>query len=301
MNVMACPFIGTEAVASGLVSRRQLSSRYEAVYRNVYIPHGAQLTACSRASAAWLWSGRDATLAGLSAAAMHGELWIDPALPAELMRLGDKVEGIVIHRDKLVDDELCVIDGMPTTTPARTAYDIGRRDDLVRAVIRLDALARATGLSRSEVDIVVDRHRGARGIVQLRDALDLMDGGAESPQETRTRLLLVRRGLPAPQTQIVVDNELGRPFARLDMGWEEWRVGVEYDGAQHWLDPAQRTWDIDRWAELAARGWVIIRVSSELLRCRPDVIVARVINALRNAGWRGEISVDTHSTLRTAP
>ena len=31
---------------------------------------------------------------------------------------------------------------------------------------------------------------------------------------------------------------------------------------QHWTDPAQRTRDIDRYAELADLGWVIIRVNS---------------------------------------
>ena len=298
MEAIAGPFLGTEAVASGLVSRRQLSCRYEAIYRNVYKPRGEQLTASSRAKAAWLWSGRDATLAGLSAAAMHGSLWIDPSRPAELVRRGDEVSGIVIHRDVLVEDEICVIDGMAATTPARTGYDLGRRDTLTRSVIRLDALARATGLCRRDVDLLVDRHRGARGIVQLRCALELMDGGAESPQETRTRLVLVREGLPPPQTQIVVVDEFGHPFARVDMGWEEWKVGVEYDGAQHWLDPAQRTWDIDRWAELEARGWVIIRVSSDLLRYRPDVVIARVVEALRRAGWRGEIRVNARWTLK---
>lgn len=299
MTEAAAPFIGTEAIAAGL-SRRQLSRRFEAVYRNVYIERGALLSARSRATAAWLWSGRDSTLAGLSAAAVHGARWIDPSLPAELIRLGDPVDGIVIYRDRLADSELCVVDGMPTTTPARTAYDLGRRGTLTQAVIRLDALARATGLTRADVQPVMVLHQGARGVVQLRDALVLMDGGAESPQETRTRLLLVRRGIPMPQTQIGVVDEWGHVFARIDMGWEEWKVGVEYDGAQHWLDPAQRTWDIDRWAELAAKGWVIIRVSNDLLRYRPDVVVARVAEALRRAGWRGEIRLDTRQTRKTA-
>ncbi len=60
-----------------------------------------------------------------------------------------------------------------------------------------------------------------------------MDSGAESPQETRTRLLLIDAGLPGPQTQIVVRDEYGVPLARIDMGWEEFLVGVEYDGPQH--------------------------------------------------------------------
>jgi very-short-patch-repair endonuclease len=73
-------------------------------------------------------------------------------------------------------------------------------------------------------------------------------------------------------------------LARIDMGWEDWKVGVAFDGAQHWTDPAQRTRDIDRLAELEARGWVIIRVSADLLRDRPEVVVARVRRALRAAG-----------------
>ncbi|MDT5065614.1 MAG: hypothetical protein QOK02_1769 [Mycobacterium sp.] len=70
-------------------------------------------------------------------------------------------------------------------------------------------------------------HRGARGLVQLRQVLELMDGGAESPQETRTRLVLIGAGLRQPQTQIEVRDAGGYPFARVDMGWEEYKVGVE--------------------------------------------------------------------------
>lgn len=105
-----------------------------------------------------------------------------------------------------------------------------------------------------------------------------MDCGAESPQETRTRLILVRAGLPRPRTQIRV-----HPY-RIDLGYEELRVGVEYDGEQHWKDPIQHARHIDRLAHLAAPGWRIIRVSAEILRGRPRVIVERTCRALREAG-----------------
>ena len=120
---------------------------------------------------------------------------------------------------------------------------------------------------------------------QLRRALLLVDAGAESPQETRTRLAIVAAGLPKPQTQIVVRNEWGAVLARIDMGWEQWRVGVEYDGAQHWTDPRIRSNDIDRAAELERRGWCIIRVSADLLRNRPDIVIERIRQALRAAGY----------------
>ncbi|MBS9532134.1 hypothetical protein KIH27_00870 [Mycobacterium sp. M1] len=282
------PFIGTEALAAGRVSRRALARRYRMIYRNVYLHDGAELTATGRAAAAWLWSGRRATAAGVSAAALHGSRWLDARLPAELNRMTPStVDGIVIHRERLEADEVCRISGIPTTTPARTAFDLGRQPGLSTAVIRLDALANATGLRSVDIDPLVDRHRGVRGLVQLRQALRLMDAGAESPQETRTRLLLVRAGLPTPTTQIVVCDAFGRIFARIDMGWPDYLVGVEFDGAQHWTDPARRTADIDRYAELQARGWVIIRVSSDLLRYRPGIVVARVSAALRAAGCPG--------------
>jgi very-short-patch-repair endonuclease len=222
---------------------------------------------------------RQATLGGLSAAALQGSRWIDAHLPAELFRRnGKKVDGIVIHRDELDDDEVTIVRGIATTTPARTAFDLGRRGLRVPAVVRLDALANATDLAPSHIQPLIDRHHGVRGLVQLRDVLTVMDAGAESPQETRTRLVLVDAGLPKPRTQIWVDDW------RIDMGYDEFKVGVEYDGEQHWTIPLVRANDVDRHAELLARGWVIVRVSADMLRYRPHVIVLRVCAALREAG-----------------
>jgi hypothetical protein len=285
MHEQGEPFVGTEALADGHVTRRSLQSRYRPVYRNVYVPRDHEVTAVSRAVAAWLWSERASTLAGLSAAALHGTRWIDPELPAELYRPNGKpVGGILIHRDELCADEMCVRRGIAATTPARTAFDLGCRKDLLSALIRVDALSNATNLRPVEVDRLALRHPGMRGLVQLRRVLALMDGGAESPQETRTRILLVRSGLPKPETQIRVIDQFNYPFARLDMGYREFKVAIEFDGAQHWTDPAQRTSDIDRYAELGALGWRIVRVSSDLLRYRPDAILGRVCAALREAG-----------------
>jgi uncharacterized protein DUF559 len=286
MNDEMMPFIGTEALAAGTATRRTLVSRHDMVHRNVYLAKGVKLTPVRRAVAAWLWSQRNATIAGMSAAALHGSQWIDPALPAELIRSETcDVDGIIIHRNKLHDDETCFVREMPVTTPARTAFDVGRRDRLETAIIRVDALANATGLKPDDVSLVAENHRGARGMVQLHRVCELMDGGAESPQETRTRLLLIAAGFPKPRTQIVVVDEFGEFVGRVDMGWEQWKVGVEYDGPQHWDDPDQHARDIDRLAKLAAQGWLIIRLRRDHLRYRPHVFLARVRDAARAAGW----------------
>lgn len=280
------PFVGTEAVRAGAWTQRELRRSCTRIYRNVYQRRGSELTARDRAIAAWLWSGKDAVVAGNSAAALLGAEWIDAHAPAELVCERTRPPSLIITRnDVLRPEEVTAVDGVPVTSPARTAFDVGRRPaGLTGAVIRIDALARATGVAAKDVYPLLNTHRGARGMKQLRRALPLFDAGAESPQETRTRLALVHAGLPRPQTQIIVRNVWGAVLARIDMGWEEWLVGVEYDGAQHWTDPRVRANDIERTAELERRGWRLVRVGADLLRHRPDVVVDRARSALRARG-----------------
>ncbi|OBH58679.1 DUF559 domain-containing protein [Mycobacterium sp. E2479] len=279
------PFIGTEAVRAGAYTERELRGSCTRIYRNVYQLRGRELTARDRAIAAWLWSGKEAVVAGCSAAALLGAEWIDPHTPAELVCDRTRPPSLIITRNEtLTEGEIVAVNGVPVTSPARTAFDLGRRPGLTVAVIRIDALARATGVTAKDVYPLVHSRRGARGMKQLRRVLPLIDAGAESPQETRTRLVLMRGGLPRPQTQIEVRNVWGAVLARIDMGWKEWLVGVEYDGAQHWMDPRIRADDIDRTAELERRGWRLVRVSADLLRHRPQVVVDRTRRALAAAG-----------------
>ena len=280
--------MGSEALTAGVVTRQDLRRRFVKLHHNVYAPVGMSLTARDRADAAWLWSRRSATLAGLSAAAVHGSRWLPDDSPAELNRVRCGNEpGIIIHRDTLLDDEVGLVQSMDCTTPARTAFDIGRRLPGDDAIIRIDALLNATRCQVTDVGTVASRHPGARGIRRLREVLALVDGGAESPQETRVRLLLVRKGLPRPNTQISVTNAHGRVVRRIDMGWPEYCVGVEYDGEQHWTDPAAHAEDIARLEFLAAGGWIIVRVSARHLRYEPDDIVRRARHALQRQGWPG--------------
>ena len=227
------------------------------------------------AVAAWLWSGRSATLAGCSAAAVLGSRWLDGSAPAELIRGNRRApDGIRVYSDTLMDRDICRVGDMRVTTPARTAFDIARRKPLLVAVPRIDALLRVSGCTVLDARAVLDRCTGLRGVRSAAKALDVADAGAESPPESLTRILLLAAGLPRPITQIVVSDY------RLDMGWPDHKVAVEYDGAQHWTDPAQRARDIGRLEFLAAQGWTIIRISWTQLRDRPKLVVNRVAKAL---------------------
>lgn len=275
--------VATEALAAGRFTRRELMRRCDKVYRNVYVLRGTTLSAHDRAVAAWLSSGRQATMAGMSAAALLGSRWVPDDAPAECLGTHHRApNGITAHAGRVPGDEILLVDGIRCTTAERTAYDLGRRLPFIEGLIRVDALMNATTVRVEEIAAIADRYPGARRIRRLRQVLDLADGGAESPQETRVRLLLVRGGLPRPVTQIRVGRR------RVDMGWPEWKVGVEYDGSQHWRDPLQHRGDIERLEFFADEHWRIVRVVADHVRWDPHGIVVRAAKALSDAGWRRE-------------
>jgi hypothetical protein len=259
---MGDPFIGSEAVASGRLSPYALRSRFVAMHPDVYIPTGAEVTAITRTQAAWLWTRRQGVVAGQSAAALHGAKWVDARRPAEMLWPNRRPPtGIHAWSDRFADDEVEVIGGILVTSPARTALDVACRYPLGKAVAAIDALARATHLKMADVELLADRYRGRRGIRKARTVLDLVDPGAESPQETWLRLLVIRNGFPRPQTQIPVYDEYGALVAVLDMGWEDIKLALDYEGEHH-RDPVRFNKDIRRHDDVTELGWMDIRVTS---------------------------------------
>lgn len=285
MRTLSEPFLATEAIAAGALTFRELRRFHTGVYPGVWAPRGSDLTATDRARAAWLWSGRSGVLAGLSASALLGAKWIDAGVPAELVHTNRRPPPLIIVRsDTLLPGEVQSVGDLPVTTACRTAFDIGRLLDVTSAVQRIDALMNATDVKVDDIIALASGHRGIRGLRRLRTVLDLVDGGSESPYETLTRLLLVRAGFPRPQTQIRVEDEYGFVVARPDMGWREYRVGVDFDGVHHWTDPRQRDKDIERYARLPELGWIDIRVSADLVHNRPRLLLERVGAALLARG-----------------
>lgn len=258
---MAEPFIGSEAVAAGVASHSQLRHRYTRVFRDVYVIAGTELTPILRARAAWLWSRRRGVIAGFSAAALHGSKWVDTSRPVDIIHDNrHPTPGLQIWGDRLTDDEIEMIAGVPATTPARTALDLACWYPLTTAVSALDALARATEFKPADVELLLARYRGRRGLERARVSLSLVDAGAQSPKETWLRLVLVQGGLPRPETQLPVYDEYGDVIAYLDMGWDDIKVAVEYDGEQHRTDRGQYTWDVRRLELVERRGWILVRV-----------------------------------------
>jgi very-short-patch-repair endonuclease len=230
----------------------------------------------AKAAAAWLWSRRRGVVTGRAAASLHGALWVDDTTPVEMVSANNhSPAGIVTHRDRIADDEICELIGIAVATPARTALDLGRKLPRDRAVRHLDALARATGITMHDIEPLTKRYAGTKGVRLCRHAVELMNGGSQSPKETWLRLLLIDAGYPRPRTQIPL-YEYGAVVANLDMGWPQIRVSVEYDGDQHRTDRDTYVKDMRR-VELVDRlGWLNIRVVKE---DRDIDILARVRDA----------------------
>lgn len=284
MRHLGEPFIGSEALKLGEVTRHQLRSYYRALFPNVYLSRDAEASLERRIAAAWLWSGRRATIAGAAAARLHGADWIPDDVPVELIHANPRApRGVLTRRDALLDGETQIIDGRAVTTPERTAFDIGRRGAVHSAVARLDTLAYATGFKVDDVLRIAAGHPGAPGVRRLEAALELVDAGSQSPRESYLRLLLIDAGLPRPQTQIPVLGVDGIPVAYLDMGWEERMVAVEYDGDHHRSDRRQYVKDIRRQEMLERMGWIVVRVVAE---DSPAATIRRVKSALASSSVR---------------
>lgn len=259
---MGTPFLGPEALRAGSLTRGQLRWRYAATHPRVYVRKDGPHTLSSRIVAAWLWTDRRAVIAGRAAAFLHGAHWVDGTIAVELItKHGRKRPGVVVREEKLADDEICRIGDLCVTSPVRTALDLARFLSPYEAVAHLDDLASATGVGAADVLALAARYPGLRGIRQARTALDLMDPGSQSPRESWLRLVLINGGFPRPRTQIRVTDGTGVAF--LDMGYDEPKIGFDYDGEIHQIDRRRFVHDIGRAEMIAGQGWLDIHVVAE--------------------------------------
>ncbi|GAA3959756.1 hypothetical protein GCM10023085_47750 [Actinomadura viridis] len=215
----------------------------------------------ARRTAAWIW-GLDVLPPG--AARMGWEL--------------DLVDGAGLPPSHVAEEG-----GLRVTTPARTALDCARRLPPQEAVAALDQFLR-TGVELAELKLMARDLRGRRDSSRLRGVLSLGDRGAASPGESRTRFTVVDTGFPRPRTQVPVMGPRGDPFF-IDLGYEEFRVGMEYDGEPHHTGPVARARDEARRRWLTREmGWEIITVTRDFLPC-PGPYLEVLLTALLHRGW----------------
>jgi hypothetical protein len=142
----------------------------------------------------------------------------------------------------------------------------------------VDAMLAVRLLAPADLATSADRRAHWPGLSQVRKVLLLCDAGAESPQESRLRLILIAGGLPRPVCQYEVRDPAGMFVARLDLAYPEQRLGIEYEGDHHRGRGAFQH-DMRRINRLRACGWTVLRFGvADIYRDR-----ARVVATVRAA------------------
>jgi very-short-patch-repair endonuclease len=175
---------------------------------------------------------------------------------------------------QLPDADVRTVRRRRCTAGLRTALDIARCEPLVEAVVALDVLLAQVVVGKGELaEAAVAGRGGARGVQRVRRAVALADGRAESPPESRLRVLLALAGLPAVP-QHTVRDAAGEFVARVDLAYPDRRVAIEYDGAWH-AESGQFAKDRRRLNRLVAAGWTVLHVTAADMR-NPEALVARI-------------------------
>jgi hypothetical protein len=213
-------FLAADALAAGTLTPKQLrGGSWRRLFRGVYadprlpVDHGlfcrgAMLvlpagSVLSGRSAAWLWGARYA--AGVP----------DPVEACVPLGSGGRNRrGLVLRRAGVAIEHVAERDGLAVMTGTRAAWEVAATHRPDVAVPVLDEMLRMGIVASGPLHDFAAGLTGRPGSTRARQAIDLADGGAESPPESRLRLALVRRGL-APHTQVPVRDAAGRVIGLL--------------------------------------------------------------------------------------
>jgi very-short-patch-repair endonuclease len=280
-------FRGSQQVRLGRLTRAQLrSGAWRRLFPDVYACASLPIDHARRARAAAHLAVPGAVISGRSAAVLWGADLAGPDDDVECTLAPDcragAIRGIRVTRRTLADDEVTRRGGVPVTTVGRTALDLARIQPLDDAVVALDQFLRTGLTTLDELRLAAAALRGP-GCRHVRRAMERADGLAESPQESRLRLLLHDSRLPRPVAQHTVRTADGRFVARVDFAWPDVKVAVEYDGAWHGR-PQQVARDRRRLNELTAAGWTVVFVTAADLR-DPVQLIARIAAALMSSRY----------------
>lgn len=281
---------------SGVVGRRQLyaagitrsevraelrARRWQRVTDQVVAVHNGPLTPSAHAWAAVLQGGPRAQLDGVSSLVASGleRFTVDRvrvSVPRGARVRRTRLYNVRQTRRWSVDDR--APGGIPRTKVPVAAVRAAlwltsdKQARLVLTMVVQQGLATAQQLGEEALRIRRDRRRDLLHVT-IGDLLD----GARALGELDIKRELRRRGLPAPQRQVLRKDRQGRYY--LDLHWPDLGVVVEIDGIHHaWAENV--VGDALRQNALALDGDVVLRLPLLGLRLQPDDFFAQIGQAL---------------------
>jgi very-short-patch-repair endonuclease len=268
----------TAGQESAAIQARVEAGRYLRLYEGVYAIGHADLTVAGRRRAIVLACGPTAVLSHRSAAGAWG-LRPDGAARWDVtVRKASKVQPdapVRVHRHPtLRDDEVTTLDGIPTTTVARTLLDLA-------SAVPPHQLRRA--LEHAEQQQLFDlaavhrtlhahpRRPGRRQLLSLVDELSHQDGRrTRSDVEAAFLQLCTDHGLPRPQVNIT-NNGTERDFT-----FPEHDLVVEVDG--YAFHRTRRAFQRDRARDRRAlrAGLCVARFTAHEVTTDPAAVAAEL-------------------------
>ena len=194
-------------------------------------------------------------------------------------KLTDSGERTFLERD------LTTVGGVRMTTPLRTALDLGRQRWPEPALTALDALHRLGKFSVEELISEIDRFKGMRWVTTLRMVAPHTDGRAQSGGETVVRWRWKNLPVPPPDPQVEVHSD-GR-VAFVDVGNEDLRFGVEFQGVEWHTGQEREDRDESRFGWLRDDAdWIIEPVWTPDVYGRNARIEDVILDGVRRARGR---------------
>ncbi len=200
-------------------------------------------------------------------------LWDRPHDVVHLTRTdqaaGRREAGVLQHLGELRDGDVVVRHGIAVTSPTRTALDCACVLDVEHALVIICDLLHRRLTTLEELQAMEKLMSQWPGSLGVRLVLGLADPGCESVGERRFLHLAWKQGLPRPEAQHEVTDEVGQRY-RLDFAWPEHRVWLEFDGRvkyERFLKEGESVTDAvlreKRREEEIARltGWRCIRIT----------------------------------------
>jgi very-short-patch-repair endonuclease len=239
-------------------------------HRGVYADTASPGTWHQRVMAGVLVAGVTAFASHATAAQLLGLLAVDESAPIEVTTILERavrVPGLRAHRSGLLEEQdMHVVDGIPTSTASRLISDMSGRMGVVGLGRMADDAVRRGLTSYGAIAACLDRLPQAPGRSPhtVRDMLATRFpefGARESWLEEFVFDALRRYDLPLPRTQVEVTLPTGR--RRLDKCYVDEKLVLESDG----FDPhsRRRVFDDDRKRnnDLLLAGYRVLHFTSE--------------------------------------
>lgn len=217
----------------------------------------------SHATAAALWGIRDTAAAT-----------IDVTVPS---RAGRCRPGLRIHGSRLEADERDIEDGIPCTSVARTLLDLAgvlRGRALEQVYERAE---RRRVLDTRELELLIGRHHGGRGVWRLRSTLDGFDPAVlDARSELEVRFIRLCRDAALPRPIVNRLLRTANSTFEVDFHWPSARLVVETDGREFHAGARARRADALRDRELKAAGWTVLRATWGQVVVTPEPLILRL-------------------------